>query len=490
MKQKHTALTLIISLTLLLTSALAHPVMAAPGTQAPTQAYISGLVGHAQSMPLSCESRSAADLAQFWGLGVTETQFFNSLPKSDNPNKGFVGSVFGAWGQIPPYPYGVHAQPVANLLNQYGLTAQAHSGMSYENLKSEIAAGRPVIVWVIGGVWSGTAQNYTASDGETMLVAAYEHTMIMIGYDQSVVHLVDAGNGLKITSSVNNFLNSWGVLGNMAVTAQLDNQSSPEPNPAPNGGDPTTYVVKSGDYLAKIGNMFGVSWQDIAALNNIYYPYIIYPGQVLIINYNSPPATATVAPPTPTINAPTPTLANSPTATNPPKPTATTAPATATAPAVPTSTQASPPTATSGPTNLTTYTVLPGEHLMQIARKLSLDWLEIANINGLFPPYILYPGQVLKLPGSESTAPTPTTQPTSSGPTATKAPTSAVTATATPNNSPTSTPSGGGFNYTVQPGDYLVALERKFGVPWLDIAAANDIFYPYLIYPGQVLIIP
>ena len=44
-----------------------------------------------------------------------------------------------------------------------------------------------------------------------------------------------------------------------------------------------TYTVKSGDTLSGIGSKFGVSYQKIAADNNISNPNIIHPGQVLKI---------------------------------------------------------------------------------------------------------------------------------------------------------------------------------------------------------------
>lgn len=44
--------------------------------------------------------------------------------------------------------------------------------------------------------------------------------------------------------------------------------------------------------------------------------------------------------------------------------------------------------------------------------------------------------------------------------------------------------------YTVVRGDTLSAIGHKFGVNWRDIAAANDIANPDLIYPGQVFVIP
>lgn len=43
------------------------------------------------------------------------------------------------------------------------------------------------------------------------------------------------------------------------------------------------YIVKKGDTLSKIGAKLGINWQDIAKLNNIKAPYIIYPNQKLRI---------------------------------------------------------------------------------------------------------------------------------------------------------------------------------------------------------------
>ena len=45
----------------------------------------------------------------------------------------------------------------------------------------------------------------------------------------------------------------------------------------------TTYTVKAGDTLSAIGKRFGVNWKDIASLNNIKNPNLIYPGQVFKI---------------------------------------------------------------------------------------------------------------------------------------------------------------------------------------------------------------
>lgn len=47
-----------------------------------------------------------------------------------------------------------------------------------------------------------------------------------------------------------------------------------------------TYTVKSGDTLSEIGARFGVSYLEIAKLNNIENPDLIFPGQVFRIPKN------------------------------------------------------------------------------------------------------------------------------------------------------------------------------------------------------------
>ncbi len=44
--------------------------------------------------------------------------------------------------------------------------------------------------------------------------------------------------------------------------------------------------------------------------------------------------------------------------------------------------------------------------------------------------------------------------------------------------------------YIVQPGDNLIDIGRRSGIPWRDIAAVNGLEDPYPIYVGQRLAIP
>jgi uncharacterized protein YvpB len=253
-------------------------VSSAAGDALPEAAYVSGVIGHAQSYTLSCEARSAADLASFWGVYVTETQFLQALPRTDNPEKGFVGNPNDRWGDIPPNSYGVYASPVAKALNDFGIQAEALKHLSWNDLRSQISEGNPVIVWVIGKMWPGTPQHYKASDGSTTVVAAYEHTMLLTGYNTDTIQVVNASDGAYQTYRLSDFLTSWSVLGNMAVFASpLEVEPYVEPVETASG----SYTVQPGDYLMALARRFGTPWLELAELNSLFYPYIIHPGQTL-----------------------------------------------------------------------------------------------------------------------------------------------------------------------------------------------------------------
>ncbi len=176
---------------------------------------------------------------------------------------------------------------------------------------------------------------------------------------------------------------------------------TPAPDPTPSGD---TYTVQTGDSLSAIGAKLGLDWREIAALNGISSPYIIYTGQVLKLPGSS-------------------------------------------------SGSGTPNPSPSGDT----YTVQTGDSLSAIGAKLGLNWREIAALNGISSPYIIYTGQVLKLPGGTDDTPD---------------------ASQTPDT------------YTVQKGDSLYSIGNRLGVSWSELAVANSIAPPYIIYAGQVLKVP
>lgn len=279
----------VISLVVLLTCIfIPSPVVHADDL--PLEASVEGFIGYAQTHSLTCEARSAVDVAGFWGTTITEDEIIKLIPRSANPERGFVGYPDDAWGNIPPLSYGVHAPPVAKALRKIGLDAKKGRNLEWDVLRGEISAGRPVIVWVIGQVWAGEPVVFTAEDGSQTLVARFEHTMILTGYTSDRVQLFDSYSGVQFSYPLSTFLQSWAVLGNQAVFVYGQSCADCEtPVPAPTatpitdipGKVPKTYIVQPGEYLIQLADRFGLEWRTIAEINNIHYPWVIYPGQKL-----------------------------------------------------------------------------------------------------------------------------------------------------------------------------------------------------------------
>ncbi len=181
----------------------------------PASASISGIFGSPQLYTLDCEAQSAVDWARFFGVSISELEFIDRLPHSDDPTQGFVGDINGAMGRLPPDDYGVHAGPVAELLREYGLNAHAVSGWDIQAIKKEIAEGRPVIVWTVNLPFAVETSQYTASNGNTTTVARYEHTWIITGYNTSTFTVVDSEWTYNVKTST--LIERWNALGNQAI---------------------------------------------------------------------------------------------------------------------------------------------------------------------------------------------------------------------------------------------------------------------------------
>jgi len=188
---------------------------ATPLSTYPPEHYIREITGHKQYFPLGCEASAAVDWALFFGVPINEYEFQVRLPQSDNPDFGFVGGLQGPWGQVPPYSYGVHAGPIAALLREYRIPAVGLRDATLELIKEQISKDQPVIAWVIGNMVAGIPYEYTDKQGNKVIVAAYEHVVILIGYDEDTIRYMNNGKFYEIPEE--NFLSSWGVLGNMIV---------------------------------------------------------------------------------------------------------------------------------------------------------------------------------------------------------------------------------------------------------------------------------
>ena len=166
-----------------------------------------------------------------------------------------------------------------------------------------------------------------------------------------------------------------------------------------------TYTVQRGDTLWAIARRYGTTSEEIAEINNISNPNLIYPGQQLKIPTNS---------------------------------------------------------TTEGEETRGTgdiiYTVQRGDTLSRIAREYNVTVAHIVELNDISNPNLIYPGDKLRITESDVTNLNPIPKNTYS-------------------------------TYTVRRGDTLSEIARRFGVSVNYLVTANNIQNPNLIFPGQILIV-
>jgi len=126
---------------------------------------------------------------------------------------------------------------------------------------------------------------------------------------------------------------------------------------------------------------------------------------------------------------------------------------------------------------VSTYTVGKGDSLWSIANKHHLTVAELAKANNLGVGTALQPGKKLIIPGGKVTA---APVDLAAAPAAAKAATAATPTRA----------NGEAVKHTVQPGESLGIIARKYQVTTGELAAANSITDPSKVRAGQQLIIP
>lgn len=233
---------------------------------------------------------------------------------------------------------------------------------------------------------------YTVQSGDTLSGIANQFATTV----QTLAQLNDISNPNRIY-----------VGQRLLVKSATTNMPSQPATPSNNNSTATSYTVQNGENLSEIANKFGTNWQQLAQLNNISNPNLIYAGQVLKLTASSNTSNH-----------------NSSTVT----------------------------------TNNGTYTVKSGDTLSKIANQFGTNYETLARLNNLSNPNRIYVGQTLKVNGT-------------------------VNNTQTTVNVPTTTTG----SYTVKSGDTLSGIAAKFGTTYEALAQRNNINNPNEIYVGQVI---
>ncbi len=136
---------------------------------------------------------------------------------------------------------------------------------------------------------------------------------------------------------------------------------------------------------------------------------------------------------------------------------------------------------------VSTYVVGKGDSLWSIAKKNRLTVSELAKVNNLGAGTTLQPGRKLIIPGKPG-APKPADLATA--PAATTGAPHAAGAAAAKTPATAARPNGESVKHTVQPGESLGVIARKYQITVGELATANNITDPSRVRAGQQLIIP
>jgi uncharacterized protein YvpB len=180
----------------------------------PPMALVLDAPVYKQGHSLSCESSAAAMAANFFGVNLSEEAILASLPRHDNPHRGFRGNVDGPYGGISDY--GVYAEPIRLVLANSGLqVSHLHGGI--DEIRAHLRRERVVIAWVTYDLQVETPLRVTTSDGQLVTLVPYEHAVLVTGYNRDGLWVNDPYAGTQAFFPAGDFARSFAYLGNMGL---------------------------------------------------------------------------------------------------------------------------------------------------------------------------------------------------------------------------------------------------------------------------------
>lgn len=315
---------------------------------------------------------------------------------------------------------------------------------SYNGIATNTQVKTGQRLWLIPGKVSTVANApatpaATTAKTTTHTVQAGESLTAIARKYNTTVQDVAALNGLSVTDGVLINQKLKVPAGIKAPTAPVATvKAEPKANT-----QMATYTIQSGDSLTSVAAKYGITVAELATANNMSTDAGLIRGKTLNI-----PASGTVKP---TAKASTPSKTTTQTQTP--------------APAKPT-------------IKTQKYTIQSGDTLTGVANKHGMTVAQLAELNNMAVNAGLVQGRTLLVPESKATT----------------AQTKTTASTAKSNATQPAVAKGNVFksteNYTVQSGDSLNALARKYGVSVADLAATNNMATNAGLKRGQVIKVP
>ncbi|MFC6208155.1 C39 family peptidase [Levilactobacillus tongjiangensis] len=102
------------------------------------------LIAQRPELPTGCEITATTMMLQYAGAKVSKMSLAKEMPRSSNPNKGFVGSPYRRSG------WWIYPKGLMKTVKHHIGSAKNMTGASFKQMKAQINQGHPVVIWVAG----------------------------------------------------------------------------------------------------------------------------------------------------------------------------------------------------------------------------------------------------------------------------------------------------------------------------------------------------
>jgi len=201
-----------------------------------TQSIDLNVTAYKQQHMYSCMIAAARSALSYKGVNVSEADIINRTGYDNtawsgtwnepgsvwgDPNEGIVGDLDGKADNIG-WGYGSHWNPIAKAIRSYGKTAEVKTSWNVNDLAREIAAGNPVIIWWVNGVWPAH-EVYWNKNGQSIRGVNSMHVQVVKGFTGTVDNplsfkVTDSGYGYPGKSfDIATFKAKWNWFSNTAI---------------------------------------------------------------------------------------------------------------------------------------------------------------------------------------------------------------------------------------------------------------------------------
>lgn len=153
------------------------------------------LIAQRPELPNGCEITAVTMMLQYAGAKVDKMQLAREMPRSKNPNYGYIGDPWNGTGVtiFPP--------ALMRLVQNYtpNHTAKDLTGLGFDAIKYQLGLGHPVVTW------------------NTMHGFPY-HALVITGYDNQYVYYNDCWTNKRSSWSINSFVNNWNSQAQRAIS--------------------------------------------------------------------------------------------------------------------------------------------------------------------------------------------------------------------------------------------------------------------------------